>query len=305
MASAAARVVGDPVDFASPIAQAAAVVAAHFDLSSDLVIKIYRDFTYVLMRERRTEHSERRRRIVEEAREKARDGKPTASRQENEAFDRVEAFDNGRRVEAYRARDPVDQYAKQRRITPRQADAGRRFREDWELGIVGAHDPEAGRGSGGSLGGFTDAQLMAAENYAAVVERLGTAFRPIVERVVLAGEWIDDIAERRADQDVSARLAGERLFWQLRSGLDILGDAYGAPAELIAETIVVSDELSVRVCYRHEADGSISAVRHSGVAWSCSVASLGELRAEATKLRLFRGKFLRPVIEPAEGAVLA
>jgi len=290
------RVAAPPAPAAWPLAsvnaRAAGVVVAQFpDLALDAarVYAIIQTFNAALTHERRLLTSERRLRIIDDARKAAeRQGKPAEDRLAREKFDEVEAYNGGKRSIGYRKLEPIEHYAKEKWITPRQCEAAMQLREDWDLGIWGAHDPDAPASSGAKTSGLSEAQMMAAYSYAAAVDRLGKAFRPLVERVVCAGEWIDEIAERRVTEEDPAkarrlqRIERDRLYWQLRAGLDILGDAYDYPAEVIRETFAL-DGREIVVEYRHEADSTISAVLHSGLPWLYSAKSLGELKQAAAR----------------------
>lgn len=260
--------------------RAAAAVAEHVGIAPAIVLAVWRFTPEAMIREDRAENTERRRKIIDGAREQVRIGVGTDQREQHDILDRTVVFDSGRQLEGRRVRDPIEEYARLKRITPRQAKGAQLFREDWELGIWGARNPEASTGTSKAGGGFSQSQLLAAEGYAGACERLGKAFRPLVELVVLAGEWLDDIAKRRADEDTSVRSMEDKLRWHLRAGLDILGDAYGEPAELVSETFATEDR-EIRIVYRHEADSSVSAVNHSGLPWETEANSVAELRRKA------------------------
>lgn len=123
-----------------------------------------------------------------------------------------------------RVQSPVDRYHARDQITSRQAQAADNLRNDYELGICGAHDQTKGTGSGGIVG-FADLQLDAATRYKRAIYALGWRLRAIVEPVVIGdsggGEiTVGDLAKSRGENE-------KAVMGVFRLGLDTLADHYG------------------------------------------------------------------------------
>jgi hypothetical protein len=183
---------------------------------------------------------------------------------------------------------PLDRYQKRKIITPRQHRAGAKLADDYQLGILGARDPEA-KGSSGVKVGLSEAQILAAEAYRKAVQAMGKRLSSIVIAVCCEEKDISVIATRRD-------LDPKQLMGALKIGLDHLGDHYGEAPEVVEEIIKVEDITVLErgkpvpalkktmLTYRHEADGTVRSVQLGAQLWDCIKPSVGELRAAARKL---------------------
>lgn len=110
---------------------------------------------------------------------------------------------------------PYEGYLSRGVITDRQCWAARRLKDDYELGICGARNPEAG-GSGDPAG---VAQVLAARAYAVAVQAIGKR----LSLVVLAS-----VCEELTSEQVGRRIGERRdgVMALLRAGLDALADHY-------------------------------------------------------------------------------
>lgn len=264
-------------------ARVCAAVAGEFQLASpDVVLRIWRRCTELLARENRQEKRVERDRIIQNARAPE-TNMPSSEREQHGAVTVLNAREaSGQRRMV--ALDPVQQYLGRGWITPRQARAAARYRDDYDLGVVGARDPDV-VGSTGSrkMVGYTEAQLEAAHEYVMAHDRLGPSFVFVVEQVVLYERTVRDLVLARAEatgkKREPTRGESDAMFWLLRAGLDILGDAYGEPAELVAETVSVDPP--IRIQYRFEKDGTVSGVVRNGKPWIASARNLEQLKKKA------------------------
>lgn len=267
------------------------------------IVRVYNEF---LNREHRRVDRDRTRKIVTEARAEAaaKGNAPTVERQKKGDLVDGEILTAGAdaqvRLQAKRgqsatigvkiAQDLIDRYAARKQITARQANAAAKYRNDYQLGILGARDPDprdpymvSSHVWGGSSMG--EAQLLSAESYALAKKAMGE-FANVVESVVLYNKTIDDLVPtgRRQGQakgdTYQARQKRLEIMHQLRDGLDRLGDAHRAPSEIIEERVVSDEDAAVvaTIRYRHEADGRVSAISFNGYFWVQDVEDIGELR---------------------------
>jgi hypothetical protein len=121
----------------------------------------------------------------------------------------------------YRALSTVERLLRDGAITPRQAEAADRLRDDSDLGIHGARD--AG-GSSSTTGWYiAQAQLAAMRRYKAAIRALGPLWRYVVPIVVgLPGAGDISISDL-------ARLLGrnrQEIAGIVKLGLDVLADHY-------------------------------------------------------------------------------
>lgn len=113
---------------------------------------------------------------------------------------------------------PVELYLRRGQITARMCAAARRLRDDYDLGICGARDPER---KGGTAAGepMSAAQLMAARAYAKAVQAVGPRLSVVLLATVCEELWASEIGAR-----VGERRDGVMAL--LRAGLDALADHY-------------------------------------------------------------------------------
>ena len=107
-------------------------------------------------------------------------------------------------------------------ITPRQHLAGVVIYQSWALGIMGARDSEA-TGNGSDPGGYTDAQLDAAQRYRELRDAVGGRLWPICFSVACE-DWSPArfANERGAGMDPKGAIALLRVA--LDTAADMLGD---------------------------------------------------------------------------------
>jgi len=154
---------------------------------------------------------------------------PTLERQTRSAFLSAPAIGTDQEparagARMYRALTTLERLLRDGTISARQADAGERFRSDYEVGIAGAREDI---GSGGVAGYYyAEARLLAVERYQRAIRDLGPLWRYTVP--VCIGEL--------GSGDISfsqlARLLGrnrQEIAGIVKLGLDVLGDAYELP----------------------------------------------------------------------------
>jgi hypothetical protein len=126
-------------------------------------------------------------------------------------------------IAQYRARAvPVlERYHRRRQISDRQYHGALRLYENWALGIVGSHDPEAGAGPW-QPAGYSDVRLDAATNYRRAVQHLGKRLSPVVLAVVCDDFTVESWAKQRGID----RKGAMEVF---RTSLDILADWFRLP----------------------------------------------------------------------------
>jgi hypothetical protein len=108
-------------------------------------------------------------------------------------------------------------------ISARQAEAGEKLRQDWEIGVIGVR---LELGSGGSIGWYyPDVRLVTLKRWKAAVEALGSRLARYVEPVVYGRPGGGDISL----SDLARRLGENRqgVAACVRLGLDVLADHYG------------------------------------------------------------------------------
>jgi len=183
---------------------------------------------------------------------------------------------------------PLDRYQKRKVITPRQHTAGARLADDYQLGVLGARDPEA-RGGARNAGGLTEAQLIAATAYRKAVQALGPRLSAIVLAVCCEEMSAEKLAELRLQDP-------RQVLGVLKIGLDHLGDHYGEPSEVVEEVVKVEQvtvlvrgkptpsERRIVMTYRHEADGTVRAVQLGKRLWDQVARNAGDLRRIARTL---------------------
>ena len=278
----------------------AETIGKEFKLESEQVLSVVRRFIELRrLDDRGAGKAERRRAVIDGARQSVNSNAPTAERlkhagrQDGERLvEEGEVYgDKHQRREVAVLQDPITFMRSRRMLTQRQLNAAEMFREDWDLGIVGIRDVEQVKVSGGQRAGYSEAQLLAAASFAGAKQRLGPMFIGIVECVVLQDETIEEVAIRRISGEDGTvdrqqlRNEKERLLWLLRGGLDLVGDAYWLQAEIQTERVDIpgpgNTTHMLRIQYRHEADGTISAISLAGRAWMTTAATIGELRAKA------------------------
>ncbi len=290
--------------------RAAIAVAVKFGLPVERWIEMFKCYVEHLRLEERRARREGERAFIERARKDARVGDPTGERQAkgdlidaealpggSDAQVRLGKFTTGQAkkgqaggtIQMKVSQDPIDRYAARKQITPRQANAAGMLRDNYQLGILGARDPDqrdpymVGHGWSGAT--YAEAHLKAAKTYARYIRELGPSLAPIIIAVVCDRKTIEELCESR--EDGRAKTDGPagraRYMWALRYGLDRLGDACRLPGEIVEEKVFSEKEQDsfVAIRYRHEADGRVSGISFDGLAWMIQVDTLGELRAKA------------------------
>jgi hypothetical protein len=125
----------------------------------------------------------------------------------------------------YRALSPIERMHRDGSLSDRQADAGATLRDDYELGIAGAHDSLGGH-AGAALGyGYAERRLTAVRAYQEACQAIGPRLSAIVVPIVTGIEGGGDISVAAL-----ARLLGrnrQEVAGQLKLGLDMLADHYG------------------------------------------------------------------------------
>lgn len=118
-----------------------------------------------------------------------------------------------------RAGSSLELLGKRRSLTLRQFKAGARLEASYRLGVMGLH----GCGDGGlSVGGFSDARLAAAQDYAQARDALGGRLWPVVWGVVCGDQSVQEVAfERQINPTACMAL--------LKLALDLLADHYRLP----------------------------------------------------------------------------
>lgn len=120
-----------------------------------------------------------------------------------------------------RVQSPLDWYYARKHITARQWTAGDRLRSVYELGICGVHDADQARGGSGH-GGFSEAQLDAAESVRLASAAVGRHLWPVLLDVICSEYSTDQIAKRRGENS-------KGIVSLLRVGLDTLADHFDEP----------------------------------------------------------------------------
>jgi hypothetical protein len=126
----------------------------------------------------------------------------------------------------YRALSTVERLLRDGAISNRQADAGLRLRDDYEVGIAGARD---GTGSGGVVGFYyAEARLRAVERFEFAVKALGPLWRyavPVCLGLPGAGDIsISELARRM-------NLNRQECSGCVKAGLTALADHYELPED--------------------------------------------------------------------------
>jgi len=156
---------------------------------------------------------------------------PTLERQGRSAFISAPAIGTDQEqaragARMYRALSTLDRMLRDAAISPRQHEAGERFRSDYEVGIAGAREDI---GSGGVAGYYyAEARLLAVERYQLALKALGPLWRYVIPICIgaLSG----------GDISISslARLLGrnrQELAGIVKLGLDTLADHYELPED--------------------------------------------------------------------------
>ena len=123
----------------------------------------------------------------------------------------------------YRALSSLERLVRNGTIDPRQAQAGERYRDDYELGVEGAREPASG--SGGTTGWhFSQAQLAALERCRKASAVLGP-LEPYVAPVVLGWPGFGDVSIAQLARTLSRNR--QEVAGILKLGLTALADHYG------------------------------------------------------------------------------
>jgi hypothetical protein len=155
-------------------------------------------------------------------------GEPTPERKSRSAFVSAPAIGTeagparaGHRM--FRALSTIERLRRDSSLSSRQAEAGERLRDDYELGVEGARDDN---GKGGYWGwSFPEAQLNALRRYQLAVLALGQHIAGVVQPVCCGTPGGGDVtlqALARKHKRNRQEIAGI-----LKVGLDMLADHYG------------------------------------------------------------------------------
>lgn len=119
----------------------------------------------------------------------------------------------------------IDRMERRNQITARQAEAGRRYHDDWELVQRTAERAEPG-GAGMPLGRrpaeMNDERLDAAKRYRLATQAIGPRLSPLIVAVVLEDRSVEKFTNGDAKRVC-------RFMGQLEHALDVIGDSYGLP----------------------------------------------------------------------------
>lgn len=126
----------------------------------------------------------------------------------------------------YRALCTAERLLRDGAITARQADAGLRFRDDYEVGVAGARD---GTGSGGVAGYYyAEARLRAVERWQFALKALGPLWRYVVP-VCLGEPGGGDISISELARRMS--IHRQEAAGCVKAGLTALADHYELPED--------------------------------------------------------------------------
>lgn len=118
----------------------------------------------------------------------------------------------------YRALSTIERLLRDGSISLRQADAGERLRDDYELGIAGARDTA---GSGSAIGWYyAEARLAACRSYQQAIAALGPLWRYVLPVCVGDEQSISALAR-------TLKRNRQELAGLIKFGLDVLADHYG------------------------------------------------------------------------------
>lgn len=106
-------------------------------------------------------------------------------------------------------------------LNARQARAGVRIYQAWALGICGARNADAS-GNGADPGGYTDAQLNAAQEYRLIRDAVGPRLWSVVFSVT-----VEDYSPSRWANERGNAMHKAAAVELLRIGLDYAADAIG------------------------------------------------------------------------------
>jgi hypothetical protein len=122
----------------------------------------------------------------------------------------------------HRALSTLDRLLRNGTISPRQAQAGNRLRDDFELGLLGAREPASG--SGGATGWYyAEARLAALRRYQQALCAVYPMARYVLPIIGVPGHGDVSISDL-------ARFLGrnrQEVAGVLKLGLDTLADYYG------------------------------------------------------------------------------
>lgn len=144
-------------------------------------------------------------------------GAPTEERQRHGPIEEVRTLGSGTVIRM--TQPPIARYLARGSIEKRQHIAAERLVTDYELGMLGARDPEA-HSSSGAPSPISEAQLMAIEAYVKAIQAVGKRLLAILIPVVLGEEDVSALARR-----LGKRIEG--VMELLKLGLDTLADHYG------------------------------------------------------------------------------
>jgi hypothetical protein len=164
---------------------------------------------------------------------------PLAVRGEwDDPFDQNERSKTARQVHHVRRNDPLLNLhlRSKAEVTDRHIRSAEQFRDDYEIGILGARPPRHGNSTGSTAagGGLTEMQMLAADAYRRARSSVGESQCRILDAVVLG---LDNVSSYAAKVNVSEQVAKGYLI----AALDRLADHYeptttGKPTKQVMKT---------------------------------------------------------------------
>ena len=126
-------------------------------------------------------------------------------------------------VRVYRSVSTIERLLRAGTLTPRQAEAANRLRDDYEIGVAGAR--EAASGSSGSTGWYyPEIRLAALRRYQDAVTELGK-LADWVLLVVLGEPGLGDVSISAIARRINRNR--QEVTGVIKFGLDALADHYG------------------------------------------------------------------------------
>jgi ribosomal protein S5 len=122
-----------------------------------------------------------------------------------------------------RVQSPLERYRARSQITERQYRAGQRLYASWALGVIGAHNGEAGCGAA-TPAGMTDAQIAAVFDYCKAMDRIGGRLAMVVHTIVCDEVGASDLARETGKHT-------NGIMELLRCALSMLADAWDFPVD--------------------------------------------------------------------------
>lgn len=120
-----------------------------------------------------------------------------------------------------RVQSALERYERRGQLSSRQARAGQRIYQAYALGVIGARNGEA-TGNGSDPAGYTDAQLVMAQEYRLIRDAVGPRLWSVCFSVC-----VEDMTCQRWANERGYRMHPNGALALLRVALDIAGDALG------------------------------------------------------------------------------